>query len=108
MSSRYNIELNAREALVVRVELRKAMNRREATRNPDVAWKDVYATAADVIAKLENPANCCEVDDRPKTGLCGNREDHVEHVYESDSLGTFWCHADQTKRLPFAMGRKDK
>ncbi len=39
-------------------------------------------------------------------GLCGNREDHAPHRHESTSLGTFWCHADQTKRLPYAMERK--
>lgn len=39
-------------------------------------------------------------------GLCGNRQDHEPHVHDSPSLGTFWCHADQAKRLPFAMERK--
>lgn len=39
-------------------------------------------------------------------GLCGNKQDHEPHVYHSGSLGTFWCHADQVKRLPFAAERR--
>lgn len=35
-------------------------------------------------------------------GLCGNKADHEPHEHKSKSLGTFWCHADQTKRMPFA------
>lgn len=35
-------------------------------------------------------------------GLCGNRADHEPHVHHSETLGTFWCHADQTRRLPYA------
>lgn len=103
---KYTIELNAREALVTRVALRREMERREAT-HADAAWKDVYQTAADVLAKLRDPANVTEVEPTPE-GLCGNRQDHEPHVHESESLGRFRCHADQTKRLPFALERKDK
>jgi hypothetical protein len=39
-------------------------------------------------------------------GLCGSREDHEPHMHDSTSFGWFFCHADQTKRLPFAMERK--
>jgi len=39
-------------------------------------------------------------------GLCGNRENHAPHRHESASLGAFWCHADQAKRLPYVMERK--
>lgn len=62
MSIRYNITLNAREALVVRVALRREMERQEGVRQPNPAWKDVHATAADVLAKLRDPANREEVD----------------------------------------------
>lgn len=41
-------------------------------------------------------------------GLCGNREDHEAHVHDSKSFGMMWCHADQTKRLPFAMEKRIK
>jgi hypothetical protein len=43
----------------------------------------------------------------PPTGLCGNREDHDPHMHESTSLGVFWCEADQSKRLPYAMERRE-
>jgi hypothetical protein len=39
-------------------------------------------------------------------GLCGDRSDHEPHVHDSTSLGRFFCHADQTKRLPYAMERR--
>ena len=39
-------------------------------------------------------------------GLCGNRADHAPHLHDSAGLGRFWCDADQSKRLPFAMERK--
>lgn len=35
-------------------------------------------------------------------GLCGNKEDHIPHLHQSKTLGTFWCHADQSQRLPYA------
>lgn len=38
-------------------------------------------------------------------GLCGNRDEHKAHVHHSDSLGTFWCTADQSRRLPAAAER---
>ena len=156
----YRIELDSAEAVVVRVALRREMDRRVETR-PKPAWKDVTACAQSVIAKLSDPMNmttvplhyrpgicgavdagfgpadvhCAEptghngshrdaegrewfnlsevirdaqAEETLPHGLCANREDHVEHVHESASLGTFWCHADQAKRLPFAMGRKNQ
>lgn len=39
-------------------------------------------------------------------GLCGNKEDHEPHRDRSKSLGLFWCHADQEKRLPYAAERR--
>ncbi len=39
-------------------------------------------------------------------GLCGDRTDHEPHLHDSDSLGTFWCHADQSQRLPYAAERQ--
>ena len=37
----------------------------------------------------------------PSIGLCGNRDDHEPHGWNS-TVGRFWCHADQTRRLPYA------
>lgn len=39
-------------------------------------------------------------------GLCGDRFDHAPHLHDSTSLGRFWCEADQSKRLPYALERK--
>jgi hypothetical protein len=39
-------------------------------------------------------------------GLCDNHGDHDPHMHESTALGWFLCHADQTKRLPFATEQK--
>ena len=39
-------------------------------------------------------------------GLCGNKNDHEPHVVPRAAVaggGSFWCHADQKKRLPFAL-----
>lgn len=41
-----------------------------------------------------------------REGLCGNKFDHEPHMHQSWSLGVFWCHADQTRRLPFAAELK--
>lgn len=41
-------------------------------------------------------------------GLCGDRSDHEPHIYDSGSLGTFWCTADQKSRLPFAAEMRNK
>lgn len=42
------------------------------------------------------------------SGLCADRNDHAPHVHESATLGTFWCTADQTTRLPFAAEARRK
>lgn len=39
-------------------------------------------------------------------GLCASREDHEPHIHDSGSLGVFWCHADQSKRVPFAAEKR--
>lgn len=107
MPKKYTIELNSREAVVMRVLLRREMDRQQKEHGGKrPAWRGVYVTAEDVLGKLQDPANVTTVPGRYPDGLCGNREDHVEHVHESTSLGTFWCHADQARRLPFAMERK--
>jgi hypothetical protein len=33
--------------------------------------------------------------------LCGTKTDHLSHEHTSESLGVFWCTADQTQREPF-------
>lgn len=46
------------------------------------------------------------------TGLCGNREDHQPHIVKKSTLGNrdydgmFYCHADQSQRLPSAAERR--
>lgn len=55
-----------------------------------------------------------EDDDAPRrtenmpNGLCDDRNDHKPHVRTSDTLGTFWCIADQTTRLPYAAEARRK
>jgi hypothetical protein len=39
-------------------------------------------------------------------GLCGNREDHEPHEHQSESLGLFWCDADQERRQPYASEKR--
>lgn len=41
-------------------------------------------------------------------GLCGNREDHDPHLVEFAPVanGPLWCHADQSRRLPYALERR--
>lgn len=45
-------------------------------------------------------------DPKPPNGLCGNKDDHAPHLVERAAIGTYWCHADQTKRLPWALERR--
>lgn len=99
---KYTIELNSRQAVVLRVLLKREM----ASRQLRPPWKGVYATAEEVLHMLQGDANVTE-EPLPE-GLCGNREDHGPHVHNSTSLGRFWCHADQARRLPFAMERRDR
>lgn len=43
-------------------------------------------------------------------GLCGNRQDHEPHkvLWAAVVDGPMWCHADQSKRLPHALERKEE
>jgi hypothetical protein len=73
MSKKYTIELNSREAVVMRVLLRREMTRQQLENGGKrPAWKGVYATAEDVLGKLQDPANVREVDDRPREGKMTN------------------------------------
>lgn len=56
----------------------------------------------DLIQFLRDALEELIVEDPSKlpTGLCGNRDDHSPHTQDSDSLGLFWCHADQSQRQP--------
>lgn len=38
-------------------------------------------------------------------GLCANRSEHAVHVHDSDTLGRFWCMADQGEREPYRSER---
>lgn len=60
-------------------------------------------------AELEYITRFAELTGDPMTlkrGLCGDRNEHKPHVHRSDSLGVFWCSADQTARLPWAAERR--
>jgi hypothetical protein len=39
-------------------------------------------------------------------GLCGDRGEHAPHLFESVSLGRFWCSADQSQREPWRSERR--
>jgi len=39
-------------------------------------------------------------------GLCGERGDHHPHLYDSETLGRFWCTADQSHREPYRSERR--
>jgi hypothetical protein len=43
------------------------------------------------------------------SGLCANRAEHAPHLVVEGSLAPYWCHADQSRRLPGAAerGRRD-
>ena len=41
-----------------------------------------------------------KITDSHPTGLCANREDHEPHDHYSQTLGAFWCTADQSQREP--------
>lgn len=51
----------------------------------------------------ENPVNTSSV--LPE-GLCGNKDDHEPHDVVTGSLAPYRCHADQSKRLPYAAERR--
>jgi hypothetical protein len=42
---------------------------------------------------------------REPDGLCPAKFDHRPHMYESGTLGRFWCTADQDRREP---GRSER
>lgn len=64
-----------------------------------VLWINVAHAA---LASVREPRQPIPV------GLCGNRQDHEPHFHESTGLGPFYCHADQDKRVPYAMERKNR
>lgn len=41
----------------------------------------------------------------PRRGLCADRGEHEAHDHVSDSLGRFWCTADQDEREPWRSER---
>jgi hypothetical protein len=40
-----------------------------------------------------------------RSGLCANRAEHAPHLVTEGSLAPYWCHADQSRRLPGAAER---
>lgn len=58
---------------------------------------------------LEHAAKLLPEDVELDEKLCDNREEHVQHLHQSLKYGgTFWCHADQSKRPPFVPRTKRK
>lgn len=95
-----------------------ACEQRDKYMRRTVEWREKYTNAGveaelkiqrgwpdfrDTVAELDELRAAFEL--LPQ-GLCGNRSDHAPHLHDSDSLGRFWCHADQTQRLPYALERR--
>lgn len=39
-------------------------------------------------------------------GLCADRGEHRAHLHDSETLGRFWCTADQSQREPWRSERR--
>ena len=61
----------------------------------------IVMTAGQLVAALEVAVGTGEEPD----GLCGNRFPHTAHLHDSESLGRFWCTADQDQREPYRSER---
>ena len=64
----------------------------KAPRNPDKALKKGYRVQSFVEFLAEFLPQ----------GLCGDRKDHNPHLVRK-KLGSYWCGADQTQRLPYRL-----
>jgi len=65
------------------------LNQRQVPNLGGEEWITLRATAREEAAALPQ-------------GLCGNRNDHAPHCVDSETLGRYWCHADQKQRQPYA------
>lgn len=72
----------------------------------DMQWADDDPDDDDADVRACTGCGTCLICAALPRGLCGNRADHAPHLHDSAGLGRFWCDADQSKRLPFAMERK--
>jgi hypothetical protein len=63
--------------------------------------RSIRMTAAGLVALLDESVGTGLEPD----GLCGNRDEHVPHLHDSETLGRFWCTADQSHREP---GRSER
>lgn len=70
-----------------------------------IEWRDAALNGTAVTVACTGCGSCDYCAEFPR-GLCGNRDDHAPHLHDSAGLGRFWCDADQSKRLPFAMERQ--
>lgn len=70
-----------------------------------IEWRDAALNGTAVTVACTGCGSCDYCAEFPR-GLCGNRDNHAPHLHDSAGLGRFWCDADQSKRLPFAMERK--
>lgn len=41
-------------------------------------------------------------------GLCANKTEHNPHAHFSDTLGLFWCTANQREREPYRSERRKR
>lgn len=65
----------------------------------------IRATAGQIVDFLAANEHLIGTGEEPD-GLCGNKEDHTPHLYDSASLGRFWCTAIQADREPFRSERR--
>jgi hypothetical protein len=61
--------------------------------------------AADLVQYLESLADVIGTGDEPD-GLCEDRTEHRPHLHDSETLGRFWCTADQSRREPYRSERR--
>lgn len=57
-------------------------------------------TAAQLVGYLGSQGDVIGTGEEPD-GLCGDKGDHRAHLHDSQTLGRFWCTADQSQREPY-------
>jgi hypothetical protein len=77
----------------------------EQMRRAKASWEAQRRMAA-LTAPTPQPTENAK--DRLRHGLCTDRSDHQPHEVNSAVFGWFWCHADQTKREPYASEQRRK
>lgn len=62
----------------------------------------ITVSAARLVAALEEAVGTGQEPD----GLCADRGEHRAHLHDSETLGRFWCTADQSQREPWRSERR--